>query len=326
MVPRTRPPTHGTGRGRAGWASRRFVLGLGLVAGALAIAGCLRLRGGEIAARHGAGATGSVRLAPDPAFAAARIEAIVDGPRAGRTTFEWWRDGERIDGADGPTLAPTRFSKGQTIAVVVRPADPAATGPVWSDTIVVENTPPRIAGVTLQLAAASDLSEVRAVIEASDPDGDALAHAVRWFRNGVRIEGAAAGPVLAMAGLQRGDRIEAEVVATDGEADSPPARSEPLRIENLPPRFTSQPRAPRADDAAFAYRPEAVDPDGDPLRFELVEAPDGMTLADDGTIVWPLPSGEARARHHPVRVRVSDARGGESVQAFSLHLESPVPR
>lgn len=295
---------------------------LALVAGLLALSACSRLRGGEGAAVAHPAEPGGVRLVPDPAYAASRLEVVFDdtGTRREGYRYAWRRDGAIVPGAHGPVLEPGAFAAGQTVEVTVTLEDPA-TGRLrtWSDATAILNTPPRVADVALALEPSAGGTEVRVRVEASDADGDPVSNRIRWFRNGAAIEDVD-GPALAGERLARGDRLAVEVVASDGRDHSAPARSRELRIENLPPRITSRPVAPRAGDGAFRYRVAAEDPDGDPLHFALLAGPPGMRVDADGLVAWTLPADADPGETIPVRVVARDPHGGEALQEFSIRL------
>ncbi len=122
-----------------------------------------------------------------------------------------------------------------------------------------------------------------------------------------------------------GDRVRVAVVARDDESVSPSVESRPFEVENLPPAFSSQPGTLRNEDAEFQYQAVALDPDGDPLRYELMNAPEGMTVSPKGEIHWALPKGDLRRGEYPVRIRAEDSKGGEAVQAFTIQLGAVPP-
>ncbi|XZE22599.1 FG-GAP-like repeat-containing protein [Pirellulaceae bacterium SH449] len=73
----------------------------------------------------------------------------------------------------------------------------------------------------------------------------------------------------------------------------------------------------------WTYQPTAIDPDDDPVSFELVDAPGGM-LHDPvtNTIYWaPMPE---QLGGHGVVVEASDGRGGVTQQGFRVTVTAPV--
>ncbi len=297
--------------------------GLGAIACVLLASGCSSSAGRP--AQGGPSASAGVRLAPDPPFAASRITVVLDDPSLdpAKCQFEWRRNGTVIADARGGSLEPSGFSKGDRIAVAVTIVDPTGgKARMLGAEARVANSPPKVTRATLVMATTPAGAELQARVDCADPDGDSTTYAYQWFRNGNRIKDAA-GESLPAGGLGRGDRIAVEVVASDGEAESPPVRSDQLELDNRPPQFTSQPPAPRAGDVAFHYVAVAVDPDGDPLRYELSSAPEGMTIDPQGALDWSLPPRGSAGGEYAVGIRASDGKGGEAVQTFTIHLGPP---
>jgi len=288
----------------------------------MAVAACSgksdKQNGTEEAAANG------VRLSPNPAYAASRIDVTFDDPWIDPATcrFVWKRNGGVIEEARTKALDSSNFSKGDIIAVEVLVEDSTGAKPQrMNATVKVVNTPPKITGVTVMMTTATGKPEVQAIVQSADPDGDGVTYRYRWFKNDDLI-GRVDGPSLRPAEFSRSDRVTVEVIAGDGESDSPPVRSDVLEIENHPPQFSSQPVAPQPSDTTFRYQVTVVDPDRDPLAFELVSAPAGMTMGPDGAVVWRLPSQKERQGEHHVSIKVTDSKGGEAVQDFSLRFDS----
>jgi hypothetical protein len=268
---------------------------------------------------------GQVRLVPDPPFAGARVTVAFRDPglRPERCRFEWRRNGDLISEATTSALEPSFFGKGDRLEVTVFAPGAKPGGARRLRAVAhVANTPPSLTRVTVLPSSASGQAELRATPQGLDADGDSLAYTYRWFRNGSRMA-RESGPALAVAGLALGDQIAVEVVARDGEADSPPLRSDAVRIENRPPQFVSAPGAPAPADSVFRYRALATDTDRDSLRYELVSGPSGMTVTPGGMVSWVLPPLTERGGEHPVSIRAVDAKGGEATQQFTLRLGSP---
>jgi hypothetical protein len=301
---------------------RSGLAGLLVIACSLTTTGCLPALG-----KHAVIVRGGVRLSPDPAFANARIAAVlgesVQDPSHCR--FEWRRNGTVIDGVSARELEPSRFARGDRISVRVIPPVTGNHSPALTAETTVENSPPSITRVGIASESAAAGPELRAHVDCVDADGDPPGFEYSWFRNGVSIEGAR-DENLPATGFTRGDRITVTVVARDGRVESPPASSEPFVIENRAPAFSSQPAAPRAGDSVYEYHAVALDPDGDPLRYELVSGPQGMSVGSNGQLLWAIPTGDLRQGDHPVSIRATDSNGGQAVQQFTIRLDGPASR
>ena len=70
----------------------------------------------------------------------------------------------------------------------------------------------------------------------------------------------------------------------------------------------------------YYYRVPAVEPDYDPLTYSLPTAPVGMTVDEDGLVVWQ-PTGD-QAGMNSVEIRVDDGQGGVVTHAFNIEVIS----
>lgn len=278
-------------------------------------------RGGHL----GAKAMGGVRLVPDPPFSTSSIAAVLDRPDrdASSCRYEWRHNGVVMAGEHGAQLTSGSVSRGDRISVLVLfPAGPDGQAHTATAEVEVANSPPKISRVTLLTATASSGTELRAEVESMDPDGDRPAYEYRWYRNNSPIDGAR-GSSLPVSAVSRGDRVAVEVVASDGALQSSPVRGDQQEVENHLPQFASTPTAPLNSDAAWHYQLSATDADGDALTYELLSAPVGMTMGPQGAIAWSLPALPERRGEYPVRIRVSDGKGGQATQDFTLRLSQP---
>jgi hypothetical protein len=90
-------------------------------------------------------------------------------------------------------------------------------------------------------------------------------------------------------------------------------------IENNPPRITSIPPTNASVYSRLQYRVTAIDPDGDALSYSLVTTISGMTIdISTGLLMWTPPPGSGG--NITVTVKVSDSRGGNDTQTFTLFV------
>jgi RHS repeat-associated protein len=109
------------------------------------------------------------------------------------------------------------------------------------------------------------------------------------------------------------------LIATDADGGSA-IESFQLDVlsQNTAPVINSPAPIDVAAGALFTYDVLASDLDSDPLRFELTDAPAGATIDRFGQIRWETE--ELSIGSHPFSVRVSDPRGGQVEQNFTLNV------
>jgi len=151
---------------------------------------------------------------------------------------------------------------------------------------------------------------------AEDPDGDVVTYAVNAAPEGLTI-GAESG---VLSWHPDADDIGTHVVtlvASDGRGGRAKQRFalEVLSGDaNRPPTFTTLPPTRVSAGAPYRYVAAAEDLDDDPLTFSKTAGPDGLTVDAVGIVEWDL----AVSGEHAVGIAVSDGRGGESEQTFTL--------
>ena len=247
----------------------------------------------------------------------ARIEATDPDGDPIRLALEWRQDGRVILAGTQTTIAPERMRKGQQIEVVVTATDGRDSSEPVHAAVSVGNQAPLIQA--LYLAPDGEVTpgqEVTAAPQALDPDGDPLEYSFEWVLNGNRVQGAEEVRFDTRK-LKRGDRLQARVRVSDGEAESPVAETMTLELANRAPRFAGLP-AIVTSDGEFSAALEAEDPDGDrSLRFRVLQGPAGLTVDSvTGRLRW-RPGADA-AGTHPVDVAVGDSFGAESAMKFEL--------
>ena len=109
---------------------------------------------------------------------------------------------------------------------------------------------------------------ITAHVAADDPDGTEPTKRFQWIVNGATLLGAT-GPELTPDHVKRGDQVALEVIASDGQIDSAPYRTEPVMVVNTPPLVTRV--TIEADSSGKSNRViakvDAVDPDHDVIRY-----------------------------------------------------------
>ncbi len=246
----------------------------------------------------------------------ARAETSTGGGSAVELRYLWALDGRRLPDRGSRIVVPDSARKGATIeANVVAERGSLRSDPVTA-TARVGNRPPGLIGVRLVPGDVVGVGEeVVAVAEGRDADGDSLDFRYSWRVNGEIQK--AARERLATDGLKRGDEILVRVRATDGEDETPPLDSEPLRVGNSAPEIVSTPVGVNSE-GVFRYVVEARDPDGDRnLRYRLLAGPEGATIDPLlGEVVWTASA--ASVGTHPFEIEVDDGHDGRTQQRFEV--------
>jgi hypothetical protein len=229
-----------------------------------------------------------------------------------------WRVNGRATGGNAPAIMVPNVPKNSLIELEVVARDGTNESQPGRASIRVGNQPPQIFGATIepagQITAANPVS-IRP--KAVDPDRDGLSFRYTWRVNGRVV--AEDAPVLSTDKFKRGDTISFTVVASDGQAESDPLTTQPLRVVNAVPHITSRPTGLNSD-GVLRYRVAAEDADGDSrFRFRLAEGPAGMAMdMFAGELTWtPAPR---QGGKHFVEVEVDDMRGGKSSQTFEIDV------
>lgn len=239
-----------------------------------------------------------------------------DGDRV-ELRYEWRVNGGLVVSTD-PMIDTHGLGKGDRLEVSVVASDGRNDSAPFVRGVAIGNRPPLVSFVGITPARPSPGEPLEAEVSAVDEDGGRLGYRYQWFVNGVldaqdreRFDTGALSP---------GDVVQLKVAASDGSLVTRPTGSAPVRIgASRAPEITSQPGAIR-EDGEFHYTLEARDPEGEtPLRFELLEGPDGMTLDErTGELVW-IPRDDQEGVH-TVDVKVSDPHGQASAQRFVLEV------
>ena len=131
------------------------------------------------------------------------------------------------------------------------------------------NRAPVIESVALSPKTPTPQSEIRAVVDVRDPDGDPVRLHYRWLLNGREIA-SSERPVVFVNEIAKGDQLEVEVSATDGHLDARPMTAQ-ASMGNRPPVLSAVALDPFGDVRAgevLSATPMVRDPDGDELSFE----------------------------------------------------------
>lgn len=145
------------------------------------------------------------------------------------------------------------------------------------------NSPPVIAAVAFNPAQPMSEGVLEALVDVSDPDGNLVQLTYQWRVNGEPV-GDGSKSSVRLPKLERGDRVELSVTASDGRSESD-AFTISARTDNLPPQITflyvtPQNKKIRRGDVLTAV-PEASDPENDHVEFTYRWAVNGAEAGDE---------------------------------------------
>ncbi len=213
----------------------------------------------------------------------------------------------------------------RTTSKPVPPDAPGVTSPSPSSSM--ENRAPVLLDAHLVPEKPDARSRIALVAESRDPEGDPIRYEVTWFRNGARVQ-APSLQVFPDGVARRGDRIYAEVVATDGVHKTPSSRTREVTVQNLPPAATEVKIAPvpLAVGQPATATASGGDPDGDVIRWRYKWILNGQAAVDAEGPVFP---GERIHRNDRLRVTATpyDTSGsGTPVESAEAAVGNRPPR
>jgi hypothetical protein len=245
------------------------------------------------------------------------VQAGGSPPSSTRTV--WSVNG--TDVAEGGSLAPRWFSRGDVVSARVERVGPTGTPALLAQAQTkILNSPPDLRSVEIQSVPDSP-GQVEAVVDAADPDGDAVTLLFAWSLGGKPIPDAA-GKTMSVQELKRGETLMVSVTASDGVDASRQLRSAPYSFENHPPvlNVVDKAKVARSQDgsATVTFQLQVSDADGDPVAIDFPDAPGGVAWdAQNQSVIWTAAKDETKIA---VVVRARDGKGGESQRKLELSL------
>ncbi|MGL6073356.1 MAG: FG-GAP-like repeat-containing protein [Fimbriiglobus sp.] len=162
---------------------------------------------------------------------------------------------------------------------------------------------------------------------ATDPEGSSLTYSIARGPAGLTIDPLTGiltwTPAVADLGT-----VGVTLVARDaGGAAAVQSFAIDVRTPNRAPTITNNPPATVPQGGLFRYDILATDPDREPLFFDLLTGPVGMTVDALGRVRWQT-STTTPLGNVPISVRVRDGRGGEETRSFNLGVvaDTTAPR
>ncbi|MCD6595350.1 T9SS type A sorting domain-containing protein [bacterium] len=131
-------------------------------------------------------------------------------------TYQWYCNGEIVEGLTSQVVAGTNFARDDTVYCEITPFDSYEYGvPVATDAIVIINTPPYAPEVGIEPEIPFSFEDVSAqiIIPSVDLDSDDVTYSYAWFREGYLVD---EGEILSADWTSTGQDWMLAVLAYDG--------------------------------------------------------------------------------------------------------------
>jgi|GEM_PF-1094673 len=205
-------------------------------------------------------------------------------------------------------------------SVTVKASDPSGLSSSQSFKISVvdrpSNSSPRI--TSSPVTTASVETPYSYDVEATDSNGDVLFYTLSNKPSGMTIDLTTGlinwTPSSSQAGSQY---VKVDVVDSKGGKTSQSfyITVSNTTVSNNPPVFTSTPVITAPVKKYYVYDVNAVDPDGDAIKYSLAKKPDGMTInSSTGLVYWYA----SRSGSFDVSIKATDSKGNSAYQNFTI--------
>jgi len=226
----------------------------------------------------------------------------------------WFVNGREI--GEGMLFKYDEIKKGDKVFAEVTPYDGKDWGELKRSTeVTIGGVAPRI--LSVQIAPESIyVTTPQAVISATveDPDRDSIYLILHWTVKDELLSDTSNVLKLKQLGLKKHDVIMGTAFAHDGTFRSEPFVFD-LTILNAPPIFVTKEDSVKLNPDSIYYQLPIMDPDGDPLEFELVAGPSGVTVDKKTGVVY----GSTRdSVAFQIVVRAQDNDGASLEAQFTL--------
>jgi fibro-slime domain-containing protein/RHS repeat-associated protein len=233
--------------------------------------------------------------------------------------------GMSIDPNSGLLVWDPTAAQAGSYPVTVRVADGRGGFDQQSFTLVVQNpagnAPPVFQSNPPTRVLAGDAYTHTAV--ATDPDGDPVTYSVLSGPSGMVLNAATGEVYWETLGIAPG-WYDVSLAAHDGRGGNSQPQSFAIlvtRFNNGAPIINSNAPPLAISGQEYLYPVTALDPENDPLEFDLVVRPAGMVIGrTSGRLAW-TPT-EDQVGTHDVIIRVRDVLGATFLQAYQVTVSS----
>jgi hypothetical protein len=261
----------------------------------------------------------SAEIMPLNPILGSRVRLRIDaGDKEGdilQYNIHWYVNNREI--GEGLEVFLDTAERGDEIYAIVTPSDGKLQGePFRTDAVTIGNTPPVITSSRIMPDTVLTSTGTLTIIgQGYDPDNDPITWLCYWTLDyETRIPDSTVTIDLSRLDLKKGSHISAELYAYDGDTVSTPHVLE-IDIVNSAPIINSEVESLPYRPGALDFAVPIIDPDKDPLAFELLDAPYGITIdRTTGVITGQINETEP----FQILVRATDSEGAYLEARFTL--------
>jgi hypothetical protein len=225
----------------------------------------------------------------------------------------WEVNGTKVH--TGPSLEPAYTHAGEKVTAIVQAEDGSGG---WAElarySCKIENSPPRVEDVQLERDSGNPY-HFQAFVHASDSDEQAVVLHYHWFLDGKPLSDETKDSVL-LSDQATGSQVQVEVVASDGEDSSIPARSPQLTVEAATVFLKVGEKAELQKEKDGGRRVILPLQYTDGARVQLLNAPSNVHF-EPGRLVW-VPGKDEKKLNLSVRVSTKDGSSVEREISLSI--------
>jgi hypothetical protein len=257
-------------------------------------------------------------LPPNPVQGSRLDLRIMAGDKEGDQityTVRWFLNGKEI--GEGVEYYINEAKRGDQIFAEVTPSDGKASGAAVRTAIAtIGNTSPKIVGGHISPDTVLTSTGTLTVSgDGIDPDGDSIRWTCRWKLNGKALPDTGLTINLTDLKLKKGSNLVAELYAHDSETVSLPYQLE-ISVVNGHPILQANVDSVPYQPGSVNFPVPIIDPDNDPMTFELLQAPRGLTINRTTGVVTGV---AADSGSFEILVRATDSEGAYLDARFTLN-------
>ncbi|MCX5811028.1 MAG: hypothetical protein NT178_00555 [Proteobacteria bacterium] len=176
-----------------------------------------------------------------------------------------------------------------------------------------ESLLPVIKKAKFQLESADNIDKLRIIIEETDSNKKSIRYNYEWFKNGEPFGNNTDN----ITGFKKNDKIDLKVTPFDDKRYGRP-RLLSIEISRVTPKIVEN-KEISFDGNELSYQVRAIDPDGNALKYFLIDPPKGMTIDNKtGMIRWQVKN--ENYGKQDIKVRIASANGSEVIYPLSIYL------